>query len=255
VSVKTLRYYDKLNIIKPIMTDKFTGYRYYDENQLNDMLTIKRLKRYGFSLAEIKSFLDSGDKRALFLKLKQCAEIIQTDIGHKRMILNEINSIVENFERTGEFMNYQGNYQISVSESEKIYIISSRQRMSVEDFGKYYGRLFKKIGEENITPSGIVLAIYHDKEWNEKDSDIELGVGIKDMQKADGCVGGCLCAKTTHKGSYANLPEAYASVLKWINANGYKIAAPPYEIYRKDGSSGIPVEEWETDIYFPVEKL
>jgi len=151
-------------------------------------------------------------------------------------------------------MNYQNNYKVSTVESEKIFVLSSRQRMAVEEFGKYYGRLFEKTAKENIKPTGIVLAVYHDEEWNEKDSDIEVGIGIDDESKANGSVGGCLCATTVHKGSYANLPEAYASVLKWINENGYEITAPPYEIYRNSGMDGIPVEDWKTDIYFPVGK-
>ncbi len=52
VSIKTLRYYDKVELLKPAKVDKLTGYRYYDESQLNDMLTINRLKRYGFSLMQ-----------------------------------------------------------------------------------------------------------------------------------------------------------------------------------------------------------
>lgn len=175
VSVKTLRYYDKIGLLKPIEVDKWINYRYYDESQLKHMLIINRLKRYGLSLTEIKSFLDSDNKRALFSKLKQCAENIKAEINHKEMLFKEINSIIENFERTGEIMDYQSNYKVSVSESEKIFIISSRQRMSVDEFGKYYGRLFEKASKENIKPKGIVLAVYHDKEWNENDSDIEVG--------------------------------------------------------------------------------
>ncbi|KOS63769.1 hypothetical protein AN161_04020 [Lysinibacillus sp. FJAT-14222] len=34
VSVKTLRYYDQLNLLKPAYTDKFTGYRYYSADQM-----------------------------------------------------------------------------------------------------------------------------------------------------------------------------------------------------------------------------
>jgi DNA-binding transcriptional MerR regulator len=32
VSVKTLRYYAELGLIKPVRVDEFTGYRYYDHN-------------------------------------------------------------------------------------------------------------------------------------------------------------------------------------------------------------------------------
>ena len=42
--------------------------------------------------------------------------------------------------------------------------------------------------------------------------------------------------------------------MKWVSDNGYKIAAAPYEIYIKTQFDKIPVDEWETRIFFPVKK-
>lgn len=254
VSVKTLRYYDKVGLLKPARVDEWTGYRYYHENQLKDMLTINRLKRYGFSLIEIKMFLSSGNKRALFLRLKEQAEIIRKEIGHREMLLKELNGVIRNFERNGEIMNYQSQYNVSVAKGKEISILSLRQRMSVNDFGRYYGELFTKVARNGITTTGEVLAIYHDKEWDENNSDVEVGIGISDKDKATRIIPEGLCACTVHKGAYANLPEAYASIVKWINENGYEIAAPPYEIYRVSHVDKVPVEDWETDIYFPIKE-
>lgn len=253
VSVKTLRYYDSIGLLNPEFVDRLSGYRYYDEGQLEKMLLINRLKRYGFSLSEIAELIDS-DKKELFLKLKGQISVITAEINHKKMLLKEIKSILNNYERTGEMMSYTDNYEISIIKTDDIYILSSRQNMSVEDFGKYYGRLFEKIASEKIRPTGKVLAIYHDKEFDEKNSDIEVGVEIADREKATNVLKASLCVKTTHKGSYANLTEAYAAVVKYIDGNGKKIAAPPYEIYRKSFIDNLPADKWETDIYFPIEK-
>ena len=54
VSVKTLRYYDEINLFKPVEIDLFTGYRYYSDGQINNLNIILSLKRVGFSLEEIK---------------------------------------------------------------------------------------------------------------------------------------------------------------------------------------------------------
>lgn len=254
VSIKTLRYYDKVDLLKPAKVDKWTGYRYYDELQLNDMLIINRLKRYGFSLIEIKSFLSTQDKRVLCLKLKEKEKNIEFDIDNKKMLLNELKSIIKNFERTGKIMDLKNKYNIITTTRNDTAILSSRQNMSVEDFGKYYGLLFTKIARNKINTLGEVIAIYHDKEFDENNSDIEVAIAVKDAENATRILKGGLCASTVHKGAYANLPEAYASIVKWIEENNYKIAAPPYEIYRKSHIDNIPADEWETDIYFPVSK-
>lgn len=58
VSVKTLRLYDQLGLLKPAYIDESNSYRYYEPDQLDTMIAIQRYKRFGFSLDEIKTMLD-----------------------------------------------------------------------------------------------------------------------------------------------------------------------------------------------------
>ena len=79
VSIKTLRYYDEMGLLKPIEVDRFTGYRYYDFHQLPRLYRILALKELGFSLEEIGRFLEenlSTEELRGMLKLRQ-AEIRQ----------------------------------------------------------------------------------------------------------------------------------------------------------------------------------
>ena len=47
-SVYTLRYYDQIGILKPSIIDTKSGYRFYDEKQLNDYIEIKDFQSIGF---------------------------------------------------------------------------------------------------------------------------------------------------------------------------------------------------------------
>ncbi len=58
VPVKTLRYYDEINLFKPQEIDLFSGYRYYSEKQIEDLEVILSLKEVGFRLEEIKKILE-----------------------------------------------------------------------------------------------------------------------------------------------------------------------------------------------------
>jgi hypothetical protein len=252
VSIKTLRYYDSVDLLKPYYVDKFTGYRYYDETQIDTMLLINRLKRYNFSLIEIKSFLNTNDNEVLLSKLMEQEEKIRTDIAHKQMILNEFQGYIRSFERTGVIMNCYDNYEIIVKECEEMPVLSCRQNMSVEEFGKYYSRLFVEIAKEKLTFTGKALAIYHDEKFDENNSNIEIAVSIKERDKATKIINKSLCVTTIHKGPYSNLTEGYGALVKWIKENGYEIVAPPFEIYVKSHVDGVPVEEWETEIFFPI---
>lgn len=48
VSVRMLRHYDEIGLLKPAEIDCFTDYRYYKEEQLPAMCRIKALKDMGF---------------------------------------------------------------------------------------------------------------------------------------------------------------------------------------------------------------
>lgn len=56
VTIKTLRLYDEKGILKPSYIDNYTGYRYYDEENIKTMTKVLILKELGLSLKEIKTF-------------------------------------------------------------------------------------------------------------------------------------------------------------------------------------------------------
>ena len=70
-TIKTLRYYDKINLLKPVKINPLTGYRYYSEKQINTLKKIKDLQLSGFSLDEIKDLLQDEKKEKLNEQIKK----------------------------------------------------------------------------------------------------------------------------------------------------------------------------------------
>ena len=54
VPVKTLRYWSDLRVLVPDLTDRFTGYRYYSDENLEDCRKVIAMKEMGFTLDEIR---------------------------------------------------------------------------------------------------------------------------------------------------------------------------------------------------------
>ena len=50
VSVRTLHYYDEIGLLLPAVVDRYTGYRFYDENSLLRMQEILFYRELDFSL-------------------------------------------------------------------------------------------------------------------------------------------------------------------------------------------------------------
>ena len=70
ISIRTLRYYDSIDLFKPSEVDLFTSYRYYKEEQVKDLELINVLKEVGFTLEEIRDNWNNFSEE-LFLKRKE----------------------------------------------------------------------------------------------------------------------------------------------------------------------------------------
>lgn len=254
VSVKTLHHYDKIGLLVPMEVDRFTGYRYYGVEQIDTMNYIQRLKRYDFSLEEIQHLLTVSDNKELSKALRQQKEKLKRTQQELAITVNELQTHISVFERTGDIMIYQKGYTIEVKNSPAMNVLVNRAMMGVDEFGKYYGTLFERVPKEKVTPTGLNGARYYDKEFNHESSDVEVFIGIKEKEKADVVMEPCECAMTLHRGGYSTLSEAYGAIVSWIIENGYEMAGAPFDLYIKTQFDSLSPEEWETEVYFPIRK-
>jgi DNA-binding transcriptional MerR regulator/effector-binding domain-containing protein len=70
VSVRTLRHYDEIGLLRPATVDPDTGYRGYSAAQLGRINRIIALKELGLSLAQVRRLLDGvtiGELRGMLL--------------------------------------------------------------------------------------------------------------------------------------------------------------------------------------------
>ncbi len=61
VSVRTLHYYDEIDLLKPSEVISETGYRYYDEDSLATLQQILFYRELDFSLKEIMKMMKASD--------------------------------------------------------------------------------------------------------------------------------------------------------------------------------------------------
>lgn len=90
-SIQTLRYYDSLDLLKPKIIGEYNNYRYYTNNQLVMVKTIKRLKEMGFKLKDISKILNKYDENFLISH----KEKLQSDINNNLKNIREIEVIIK----------------------------------------------------------------------------------------------------------------------------------------------------------------
>lgn len=84
ISVYTLRYYDRLNILKPLSVNETNGYREYSSEQLLRVTEINSLKELGLTIKDMAYFFanDSHDAQKI-------REIADKQVKELRKVINQ----------------------------------------------------------------------------------------------------------------------------------------------------------------------
>lgn len=256
VSVRMLRYYDEMNIIKPSKVDKFTGYRYYNEEQLLTMGKINSLKDMGFNVTAIGEMIKADDSPQ---KMKRMFESQKAQLMRELEILNKqiqlLDIAIERL-RKDKIMSYD----CIVKQIPNRYVASVRQIIPrYDEEWKLWHILFSETAKIRMIPCGSAMAILHDKEYKEKDVDVEVQIEVKGKFADTENVkfkkeSEQLVASTIFKGSYSQFPDVYASLAKWVSDNGYEFAGAMMDIYHVSPNETQNPDEFVTEICCPIQK-
>ena len=70
-TTETLRHYDRIGLVKPSKKDEWTNYRYYTEQDIVRLNTVRALQVMDLPLKEIKKVLEYDDQEKIIDFLKQ----------------------------------------------------------------------------------------------------------------------------------------------------------------------------------------
>jgi len=98
VSIKALRYYDKINLFKPAHVDPDTNYRYYKDSQLYHLDLIKSLKYIGTPLEEMKKAQTLNPDHLLFFITEQ-EQLIEEKLQDLRKVQSNIKNLKRRMQR------------------------------------------------------------------------------------------------------------------------------------------------------------
>lgn len=254
LTVKALRLYDEMGLLRPAMVDADTGYRYYSLAQAADAEQIQLLRSLEVPLDEIQTILterDAGLRRAW---LDRHRERIEARIAGHQRVLNSLRILLSG---EGEEMDYE----IKIRTLEAQPMVSIRTRTSLAELagvmGRAYGELYGYLGELGVRPAGPPLVLYHDPEFKEDDLDVEIGVPASERVPSRGSVitgelpAGTV-AYTMHPGPYGEIGAAYRAVLAWMQTRGHESAGPPREVYLVGPGQAESETEYRTELNWPI---
>ena len=257
VPVPTLRYYDQVGLLKPVEVDRFTGYRYYSASQLPRLNRILALKGLGFSLEQIAVVLAEGltpEQMRGMLRLRH-AQISQ-ELAEMQSQLVEVEVRLQQIERE-ETMS---TYDVLLKQVDQQLVASVRATLPKHNaISPLYAEVYAALGP-HASEAGQTLAVWYDEEYKDHDVDGAAAFLLRSHVPESGrmhvhMLPAATMATAVHQGSYNTLIEAHEAILKWVEANGYRIAGPSREMYLHNT---MPIRHddpsYVTEIQFPVEK-
>lgn len=244
VSIRMLRHYDQIGLLKPALIDDSSGYRSYSIDQLPRLNRIIFLKDMGFSLSEVSKLIDKNlslDKmKQMMIKRKQD---LLLEIKEAHLNLNNVSQRLSAIENESKLPDYD----IVIKRSEGLVIASLRSIVpTLREMASYcvsmYGNLYKTLGELRINPSGPELTLYYNQEYSEENLDMEVAVGIKgDPSEWDYLKQSTLSireilpeetvASLLYSGPFEGMELAIVELLKWIALNGWEINGELRELH------------------------
>lgn len=257
VTIKTLRYYDEVGLLKPALVDEENGYRYYTSEQLPQLHKVMALRQIGFSIDEVLAILSGRNITHIFEDRKK---EIEATILESQLQLSQISHYLENMKEEQNM-----NYNIVIKELPEVIVYA--KRMTIPNYAAYF-EIIPSIGEEmQKTNPNIKCAvpeycfnIYHDGEYKETNIDVEFCEAVTSVGKDTDTIKFKkidrvpTAACVYHKGSYSELGKAYAMLFKWIQDNGYKVSDHPRESYIDGIWNKEDENEWLTEIQIPISK-
>ncbi len=175
-TTQTLRYYDKIDLLKPAKVDNFTGYRYYDSEQALDYIKIKNLQDGMFTIDEIKVLLEKTDDeivKAFDLKITEQKARLDKIIQIQRSYRHEYMKMQELIKNTqGKINEGVGSYNVGLE-----YGISDEYyRAIIEEMNEQYNQAREELKDvehpginEKMLNKNVVNVVYTDVDNPVKD--------------------------------------------------------------------------------------
>lgn len=96
---ETLRHYDRIGLVKPSKKDDWTGYRYYTEQDLVRLNTVRALQTMDLPLREIKQVLEYDDMKKIIEFLTQADKKADEKIAALQFSKRKIQAAKADYER------------------------------------------------------------------------------------------------------------------------------------------------------------
>ena len=259
VSVRMLRHYDAIGLLRPAYVDPSTGYRTYRPEQLARLNRVVALKDLGFTLDQVATLVDDdievGRLRAL---LRSRRAELQVQIAADRARLSRVEARLRIIEEEDAMSDHEVTLTTvpAVRVAELSATVGGFEPPYITPvLGPLFERLMARLAEEGVPCVAAPLAYYEDATDGEgllvhaaapiPDDAAPTGVSITELPAFT-------AASLIHEGPMDDVMPSVQTLARWISDHGHRSLGYNREVYHAYGE-GFP-EPWRTELQEPVDR-
>lgn len=145
---ETLRHYDRIGLVKPSYTDLKTGYRFYSQQKIVELNTIKALRCMDFSLSKIKEILAYDDFSKIVSSLKEAGRSADEKIAELTYSKEKINRALRYYEEKIDGQSTSDGVFVKSYPQRVILLSNTLETPSLDNLWNYHKHFFNQIPEE-----------------------------------------------------------------------------------------------------------
>lgn len=268
IPIKTLRYYDSINLVIPYFRDSESKYRYYSKEQMVTICIIRKLRMLGFGLKEIHNIINDNKAHVLEESIDAKLVEISQEIKNLKKKYADGYTFSQRLKKGVDMLSLHSKDDLSynnitIEEIPESYLFFTRKVMknySNKDVSlERWVELINLSNSLNIENKGSILVTYYSNPLEQflyKDTDIEFGMYLDSPIDSFSCrkFGGFTAATTLHIGDYSNIIQTHIEMIQHLNQNGYKINGNISEEFIISPFDVNNPDEHVTKIIIPIEK-
>jgi DNA-binding transcriptional MerR regulator/effector-binding domain-containing protein len=245
VSVRMLRHYDAIGLLRPARVDEFSGYRYYTAAQLSLLNRVLALKDLGFTLQQVQSIIDekvdTGELRGM-LRMRRAQ--LAAGLAEDNARLARVDARLRMIETEG----HMDTGDVILKSIPAVRVVELSAPAASYDgpditvaLSPLYPQLMDRMAAAGVRMSGAPIAYYRPAPTGPGDESITVHAAFPVAGDPSGAAGFEVVdlpavehvATLLHHGPMSEAFRTGQLIAKWIDDNGYRTVGQGYarEVY------------------------
>jgi DNA-binding transcriptional MerR regulator len=261
VSVRMLRHYDAIGLIRPACVDAATGYRLYQASQLDELNRVIALKDLGFTLQQVQAILEEKVSAAelrgmLRLRRAEIQASIEAETTRLARVEARLLTIEDGARVPADGVVVKRLAPVRVAELTGV-AASYEPEAITPVIQPLYHDVWQRLCSADIPAAGHAVAYYEDTPQGgilvhaavpvaagPGAPGGDHGLGIVDLPEVGSA------AAIIHHGSMDDVLPTGQALARWIDANGYRSAGYAREVTLHWCPDP---EQWVTELQQPID--